>query len=76
MRQSLELKNFSANYSRVNGRIKDIMTTFEFLVLNIFFLIFSGLFMVLGCYEHKEAVQLMENLSDFILGAAKNEGTD
>lgn len=36
----------------------------------------SGLFLWAGYIEHVKAIQLMENLSDYMFGTAKNEGTD
>ena len=45
---------------------------FEFFILSIFFLVFSGLFMILGCIEHIKTIRLIEDLA----GAVKNEGTD
>lgn len=36
----------------------------------------SGIFLIAGFLEHQKAIQLMENLSDFIFGVAKHEGTD
>ena len=49
---------------------------FETLFLSGLLVAVSGFFLLFGYIEHQRAIQLMENLSDFIFGVAKHEGTD
>lgn len=48
----------------------------KILILSGLLVAVSGLFLIAGYIEHQRAIRLMENLSDFIFGAAKHEGTD
>lgn len=48
----------------------------EILFLSGLLVAVSGIFLIAGFLEHQKAIQLMENLSDFIFGVAKHEGTD
>ena len=52
------------------------MQIYEILWLSGLLVAVSGLFLWVGYIEHQRAIRLMENLSDFIFGAAKHEGTD
>ena len=52
------------------------MQIYEILWLSGLLVAVSGLFFWVGCIEHQKAIQLMEDLLDFIFGAAKHEGTD
>lgn len=48
----------------------------EILYLSGLLVAVSGLFLLAGYIEHQKAIQLMDNLSDYIFGNVKNEGTD
>ncbi len=48
----------------------------EILFLSGLLVAVSGLFLLAGYIEHQKAIQLMENMSDYMSVRVKNEGTD